>query len=129
MPSNDNHRHGSSVGRGYGGRWQRARAAFLAEHPLCQCPHCDEGRVRLRAATVVDHKIAPRLGEAIASKDQNAIRKAQALFWDNRNWQALAKECHDAWKQRLEKSGRVAGAAEDGVPLDPNHHWRQGPPV
>jgi 5-methylcytosine-specific restriction protein A len=47
------------------------------------------------------------------------------LFWDQSNWQAMAKECHDSYKQRLEKSGRVLGADESGVPIDPRHHWNR----
>jgi len=79
-------RHRESVrenahARGYTRRWQNAARAFLREHPLCQCPECDEGRVRTRAATVVDHHI-PHRGD-------------RALFWDRSNWRALAKRCHD----------------------------------
>ena len=72
---------GSSSERGYSGAWKRARAAWLRAHPLCQCGECDEGRLRLRPATVVDHKI-PHRGD-------------KALFWDRNNWQSMAKECHD----------------------------------
>ncbi len=96
----------------YGSKWQRERATFLASHPLCQCPQCDEGRLRVRAATVVDHKIPHR----------NDLK----LFWRRSNWQALAKQCHDSWKQQLEKTGAFSGASERGIPLDPNHHWRRG---
>ncbi len=98
----------------YGYRWQRERLQFLAEHPLCQCPDCDEGRKRTRAASVVDHK-KPHRGDV-------------ELFWDRGNWQALAKQCHDSYKQRLEKSGRIAGVDDDGVPVDPRHHWNRETP-
>lgn len=77
----DDQRRGSAASRGYGRKWQEARDGFLAKHPLCQCPECDEGRVRLRPAEVVDHKI-PHKGDRV-------------LFWDRDNWQAMAKECHD----------------------------------
>ncbi len=43
-------RRGSSAQRGYGSRWQKARAAYLAAHPLC-C-RCHEGGT-ITAATVV----------------------------------------------------------------------------
>lgn len=95
----------------YGYKWQTAREDFLRKHPLCQCPDCDEGRKRVRASSVVDHKI-PHRGDL-------------KLFWDRKNWQALAKQCHDSWKQRLEKSGTVAGATVEGMPVDPNHHWNR----
>lgn len=64
--------------RGYNRRWQKARKSYLEAHPLCvQC--AKQGKyVR---ATVVDH-IIPHRGD-------------QKLFWDQNNWQALCKNCHD----------------------------------
>jgi HNH endonuclease len=50
-------------------------------HPLCECPACDEGRKVLTIANVVDH-IIPHRGNT-------------DLFWDELNWQAMAKPCHD----------------------------------
>ena len=96
----------TSAQRGYGGRWQKARETFLRRHPLC-IDHQRRGRVV--AATVVDH-IVPHRGD-------------QALFWDSANWQPLCKLCHDGHKQRLERSGVVAGCDVAGLPLDPTHHW------
>lgn len=64
--------------RGYGGRWQRARLAYLAKHPLCRM--C-EAQGRVTEATLVDH-----------IKDH---RGDMTLFWDSAgNWQALCKPCH-----------------------------------
>ena len=63
----------SAARRGYGPRWRRARAAYLARHPLCV--PCEEAG-RLAPATVVDH-VVPHRGD-------------QKLFWDEANWQALA---------------------------------------
>jgi 5-methylcytosine-specific restriction protein A len=74
-------RRGSAAKRLYGYAWQKASRAFLAAHPLCQCERCDEGRLRVRAASVVDHR-KPHRGDA-------------GLFWDSDNWQAMAKDCHD----------------------------------
>lgn len=71
----------SSTQRGYGYRWQKTSAGFLAAHPLCQCDECQEGRLRIRASQVTDH-IVPHRGD-------------MKLFWDPTNWQALAKDCHD----------------------------------
>jgi 5-methylcytosine-specific restriction protein A len=65
--------------RGYGPRWRRARASFLARHPLCvrcQAAGC------LEPSTTVDH-IVPHRGN-------------QQLFWDEANWAAMCKRCHDA---------------------------------
>jgi 5-methylcytosine-specific restriction protein A len=80
----------SSTQRGYGYRWQQASKGFLRQHPLCQCPECDEGRIRVREATVVDHRI-PHRGD-------------MKLFWDRSNWQSMHKDCHD-----------VKTAREDGA--------------
>lgn len=76
--------------RGYGARWQKARAAFLAQHPLCaQC--AKENRVT--AATVVDHVI-PHKGD-------------EALFWDQEgNWAALCAKCHNVKTSREGAFGR-----------------------
>jgi 5-methylcytosine-specific restriction enzyme A len=55
-------------------RWKRLRAAYLVQHPLCECG-CGY------AATVVDHRKAHR-GDPLL------------LFaWDN--LQAMTKPCHD----------------------------------
>jgi len=64
----------TSTQRGYGSRWQKARATFLGQHP--ECARCGAD------ATVVDH-IIPHKGD-------------QQLFWDTSNWQPLCKRCHDA---------------------------------
>ena len=77
----DDSRRGSSTQRGYGYRWQKTSKAFLRAHPMCQCPNCKEGELRLMAAEVVDH-IIPHRGD-------------MTLFWDPANWQAMSKKCHD----------------------------------
>lgn len=58
--------------RGYGYKWQQARAQYLREHPLCVMCRADD---RVTAATVVDH-IVPHRGD-------------QSLFWRRSNWQSL----------------------------------------
>jgi 5-methylcytosine-specific restriction protein A len=64
--------------RGYGRRWQKARAAYLRRHPLC-VDH--ESRGELVASSQVDH-IVPHNGN-------------QRLFWDSENnWAALCESCH-----------------------------------
>ena len=64
--------------RGYGHEWRTARERFLRRNPLCvECLK----RGRIAPATVVDH-IVPHRGD-------------EKLFWDERNWQALCKACHD----------------------------------
>lgn len=64
--------------RGYTKRWQTASKSFLLHHPFCV--RCRQ-QGRLTPATVVDH-IIPHRGD-------------QKLFWDESNWQALCKPCHD----------------------------------
>ena len=64
--------------RGYGSRWRKESRRFLQAHPLCeQC--AKQGRYV--KATVVDHR-QPHRGDP-------------CLFWDESNWQALCKRCHD----------------------------------
>jgi 5-methylcytosine-specific restriction endonuclease McrA len=111
-----------TAARGYDGRWQRARAAFLQAHPMCVL--C-EAKGRATLATVVDHIRAHRMREALHAKDQRKIEAARKLFWDRSNWQPVCKPCHDSDKQQLEKSGFIRGAGIDGIPTDAGHHWNQ----
>jgi 5-methylcytosine-specific restriction protein A len=77
---------GSSRKRGYTTAWQKARAAYLAQNPLCV--FCERDGV-VTAAAVVDH-IKAHQGDA-------------ELFWNPNNWQPLCKLHHDRTKQRQEK--------------------------
>lgn len=115
-------RRGSASSRGYGAAWRAARDQFLRDHPLC-AEHGKRGDSI--PAQVVDHIVAPRLAEARESGDPERMGEAQRLFWSRSNWQPLCKLCHDSDKQRLEKSGRIAGCAPDGRPLDPRHPWNR----
>jgi 5-methylcytosine-specific restriction protein A len=88
----------SASRRGYGPRWRRARAAFLSRNPLCAA--C-EAQGRVVPATVVDH-VVPHRGD-------------QKLFWDETNWAATCKPCHDGktaregrWGQRNLSDGSMA---------------------
>ena len=67
-----------STKRLYGGRWRKARAAYLASNPLCKS--C-ENQGHITPAIVVDH-ITPHGGDV-------------ALFWDQNNWQPMCIECHN----------------------------------
>lgn len=97
----------SSAARGYGSRWQKARAGYLMRHPLCvMCER--EGRETL--ASVVDH-ITPHKGDT-------------SLFWDSDNWQPLCKPHHDSTKQRIEARGNF-GCDVSGRPLDAAHPWNR----
>ena len=67
----------SAARRGYGPRWRRARAAFLAQHPLCAACRA-QGRVV--PATVVDH-VVPHRGDqrAVLERDATGQPAVQAL--------------------------------------------------
>jgi 5-methylcytosine-specific restriction protein A len=77
-----NNYRGTAAQRGYGARWRRARAYYLAQHPICV--RCGD------IATVVDHS-TPHKGDTV-------------LFWDKSNWQSLCKQCHDR-KTAIEDGG------------------------
>lgn len=106
----------------YNSRWNTARRGFLARHPLCVM--CRQ-QGRTVAATVVDHIIPHRLGEALLTGNDTQIAHARKLFWDSDNWQPLCKQHHDATKQRIEKRGHRIGCDSDGMPLDIGARWYQ----
>lgn len=85
-------RRGSSRERGYSGAWEKARAGYLRCHPLCV--RCSE-RGLIIPATVVDH-IRDHKGDP-------------ALFWDESNWQALCKPCHDRKPKKMVTSVSEGG--------------------
>jgi 5-methylcytosine-specific restriction protein A len=74
----DQHR-GSSSSRLYTAAWYRASRAYLRNNPLCRCDDCVRDG-RLTAADTVDH-IVPHRGDL-------------ALFWDQTNWQSMARAHH-----------------------------------
>ena len=69
----------SASKRGYGRLWRESREWFLNAKP--SCVKCLEHKGQNIPATVVDH-IVPHRGD-------------MRLFWDQSNWQALCKKCHD----------------------------------
>lgn len=77
----------SSRERGYTWQWEKARAVFLRQRPLCA--ECERSGF-VTPANVVDH-IVPHRGN-------------QALFWDEMNWQSLCRPCHD-YKTMMEGRG------------------------
>lgn len=77
----------TSAQRGYGYKWQKARAHHLRDHPLCA--YCQRQGL-VTAASVVDHIVAHR-GD-------------MTLFWDRSNWQSLCASCHSSVKQAEEQA-------------------------
>jgi 5-methylcytosine-specific restriction endonuclease McrA len=95
----------------YDARWRKYSAAYLRLNPDC-VPCLRAGR--RTPATLVHHK-KPHRGD-------------KRLFWYKENWQARCTTCHND-AQGPEKTGRAEtyrGCDENGVPLDPGHHWRDG---
>ena len=86
---------GSAASRGYGARWQKARAGWLAKHPLCVC--CEANGVGT-AAVVLEH-----IKDALRWPD---------LFWVSANWQGLCDRCNLSIKAPIEHRHR-AGLADD----------------
>lgn len=81
-----NKARGSATERGYGIKWQRARAAYLKKLVLQQqlrvypcCELCLKKGV-ITEATIVDH-VVPHKGD-------------KQKFWDAKNWQGLCARCH-----------------------------------
>lgn len=74
--------HAVSPSRTYGRRWQKLRAAYLAQFPLCQETGCDQ------LATVVDHA-KPHHGD-------------HDLLYDWSNLRSMCKPHHDAKTARVD---------------------------
>lgn len=100
-------RRPSAAKRGYDSKWAKARIEHLRQEPHCRS--CLR-RGRTVEASHVDH-IVPH-------------RRDWKLFWDRKNWQSLCTTCHNSAKQSAEATGFQRGCDEDGVPLDPGHHWQ-----
>jgi len=89
-------------------RWQKARAAVLADEPVCQC--CAH-RGKAQPATQVDH-ITPRAD-------------APDRFFDRLNLWALCRSCHDM-KSQLEQQGHRSENRESWAGFIAHHLHRRG---
>ncbi|WP_426036481.1 hypothetical protein [Brevundimonas sp. DC300-4] len=84
-------RRGSSRSRGYTASWDRAAAGHRVRDPLCRyCALVDE----VKAADLVDH-LYPHKGD-------------QAVFWNKTYWVSSCSDCHNGFKQGIERKGRMA---------------------
>ena len=101
-----------TAARGYGGRWQRERLAFLTHPDNALCVMCKR-ESRVTAATVVDH-IIPHKGD-------------YKLMWDRANWQPLCKPHHDSDKQSMDKGGNRQRntIGINGRPTNASHPWNR----
>ena len=79
---------GNATARGYDADWRALRAAYLAQHPLCECDDCQGGALRVTPATVVDHR------KPIAE------RPDLRLEWSN--LRAMSKPHHDRHTARAQ---------------------------
>lgn len=96
----------SSTARGYGYKWQQARAEYLAEQPYCV--YC------AREAGIHDAPLSPefqaqciRQGVGLANIVDHieAHRGNTELFWKRSNWQSMCAPHHSRDKQREEALG------------------------
>ena len=84
-------RRGSARERGYNAAWDRASRGHRARHPLCQyCALVDE----VKAADLTDH-LYPHRGDHV-------------VFWNKTYWVSSCDDCHNGFKQRVERKGRAA---------------------
>jgi 5-methylcytosine-specific restriction protein A len=97
----------SSTARGYGYKWQQARAAYLIKHPFCAFCLRDVGIAYQQDAEAIGAQcIAAGVGLPYARIVDHVIahRGDMTLFWDSTNWQSLCFNHHSSEKQRLEAS-------------------------
>jgi 5-methylcytosine-specific restriction protein A len=101
---------GNRHARGYGTAWEKLRLIVLKRDCyLCQCPECEGGVRRVRAAQEVDHRIPKAWfldGRATGNPD------------DLTNLRAVSSECHR--RISLEQRGhkRRPRIGLDGYPID-----------
>lgn len=74
--------------RGYDTAWDKARKGFLAKHTRCECP-AHKGKPDAPPSDTLDH-IIPHKGD-------------KTLFWDRKNWQAMAASCHSTKTGRYDR--------------------------
>lgn len=93
--------------RGYGYKWQQARAEYLREHPHCVMCLADLDLSDLVPADVIVECARRGVTEPLATVVNHVVahRGDQSLFWDRKNWEALCKCHHDSDAQRRDKSG------------------------
>ena len=97
--------------RGYGAEWDKIRKRILErDKGLCQCERCQGGRIRLRPATEVDHKVSKATAKRIGWTDQQ-------IDADD-NLQAINGDCHK--RKTAEEQGKRFRPAigRDGWPVE-----------
>jgi 5-methylcytosine-specific restriction protein A len=89
-------------------QWQHMRQQQLARKPYCECPHHVGQSIM---AEIVDH-VQPHRGD-------------RRKFFDPRNLQSLAAQCHNKFKQSAERGGYgfARGCDVNGMPLVNEPGW------
>lgn len=82
-----------------GDKFRKARAAFMAAHPLCEI--CGG------LSSDLDH-ITPHKGDPV-------------LFWDSDNWQALCASCHS--KKTAREDGGFGNRCANSKENTPRRRW------
>ncbi|KKO71830.1 HNH endonuclease [Kerstersia gyiorum] len=97
----------TSTQRGYGYKWQQARAEYLAAHPHCVMCLADLGMTDLQPADVIVRCAQRALPEPVATVVDHIVphQGDRHLFWRRSNWQALCTRHHNRDKQRIERGG------------------------
>jgi 5-methylcytosine-specific restriction protein A len=84
-------RRGSARQRGYSPAWDKASKGHLCHHPLCA--YCAlNGRVE--PATLTDHLYPHQVYDWV--------------FWLTKWWVSSCAECHNGFKQAIERQGKPA---------------------
>lgn len=84
-------RRGSARQRGYTAAWDKASRGHLRNSPLClYCALVED----VKAADLTDH-LYPHGGD-------------QDVFWNRTYWISCCTDCHNGFKQRVERKGREA---------------------
>jgi 5-methylcytosine-specific restriction protein A len=101
--------------RGYDSTWDRARTAFLAQHPTCEL--CGA------PSTIVHHRIPHRMGQAKTTAERDTARR---LFWSKAGWVPVCQPCHDGPCDHEDRHGYSNAIGNDGLPTDPRHPFNRG---
>lgn len=106
--------------RGYGYKWQQARAAHLTEHPHCVMCLAEIGMTDLQPAEVVVECARRGLPEPLATVVDHSVphRGDMTIFWNRSLWQSLCKAHHDSDKQRIERGSERPRVGLDGWPVE-----------
>ncbi|MYM25769.1 HNH endonuclease [Duganella sp. FT135W] len=96
----------SSTARGYGYKWQQARAGYLAKQPYCVYCAREAGILALPGTDeFLAQCIRRGAGQASVVDHIIAHRGDMKLFWDSTNWQSLCAPHHSRDKQLEESRG------------------------